>query len=713
MYEISFSFSAPSRAAGYPVCRPMNRKSRTVWYRSAISRIAPSSSSARRTCEGSSRMRSTIVPISSGNIVRRTCARYRASRSMATICVANVFVAATPISGPASVSVFRSRTGSRYRNSLAISISTGSRVQCSIAYFATSPAWYAVPHATTNTLSTDRMASSLILSSSSRWTPPRVRPRHDPSRPREERRRVGGQERLTVAEPHHHRRGHPDAHDRPGLVSRQDHERVRALEPGHGGPHGVGEIGAVADGVLDQVGHHFGVGLRPKHMPVQLEPLPELMEVLDDAVVDDGDPAVAVEVWVRVLVGRRPVGGPPRVAHADRPLRGSVVRELLLQGLELPGALHDGEVAVEHGHPGRVVATVFETMEPLEDDGERLVGTNVTDNPAHEDRNVTRTAPRSFGSGRGSLGTDGVVAEDEGALDREVRQRHDTGPPVAVPIERGDPGCGFRIETKTLQSDKLPRVRGPLRARPHRLRRNGGRHDAGSQNDARNQPDQDPYSPHGLLLPVAALHRRRGGDPEAREVPHPLVILGLLVSCARYVRWRSALSRSRSQPRTPRAASSVRSDPPQAGRIEAEMASAWDRASSSVSASTITLTTGSVPEGRTRTRPRSRSASSAPRIASATSGEDIAPAGSSTATFSSTWGNRRMAEASSATETRRRAASVRNRTAAGRLAKDTVVVTVMANLGLRQALESAGVTVLETQVGDRYVLEEMRRVRHH
>ncbi len=43
------------------------------------------------------------------------------------------------------------------------------------------------------------------------------------------------------------------------------------------------------------------------------------------------------------------------------------------------------------------------------------------------------------------------------------------------------------------------------------------------------------------------------------------------------------------------------------------------------------------------------------------------------------------------------------------LTKDTVVVTVMANLGLRRALEPAGITVLETQVGDRYVLEEMRR----
>jgi phosphoglucosamine mutase len=45
----------------------------------------------------------------------------------------------------------------------------------------------------------------------------------------------------------------------------------------------------------------------------------------------------------------------------------------------------------------------------------------------------------------------------------------------------------------------------------------------------------------------------------------------------------------------------------------------------------------------------------------------------------------------------------------GRLARDAVVVTSMSNLGLRRALEEAGITVLETQVGDRYVLEEMQR----
>jgi len=45
---------------------------------------------------------------------------------------------------------------------------------------------------------------------------------------------------------------------------------------------------------------------------------------------------------------------------------------------------------------------------------------------------------------------------------------------------------------------------------------------------------------------------------------------------------------------------------------------------------------------------------------------------------------------------------------AGRLADDTVVVTVMSNLGLRLALRDAGITVVETPVGDRYVLAAMQ-----
>jgi phosphoglucosamine mutase len=46
--------------------------------------------------------------------------------------------------------------------------------------------------------------------------------------------------------------------------------------------------------------------------------------------------------------------------------------------------------------------------------------------------------------------------------------------------------------------------------------------------------------------------------------------------------------------------------------------------------------------------------------------------------------------------------------ASGQLAHDTVVATVMSNLGFRLAMKEAGIAVVETAVGDRYVLEAMR-----
>lgn len=45
---------------------------------------------------------------------------------------------------------------------------------------------------------------------------------------------------------------------------------------------------------------------------------------------------------------------------------------------------------------------------------------------------------------------------------------------------------------------------------------------------------------------------------------------------------------------------------------------------------------------------------------------------------------------------------------AGELSRDTLVATVMSNLGLKVALAELGIEMLQTQVGDRYVLEEMR-----
>ncbi|MCT6840166.1 MAG: phosphoglucosamine mutase, partial [Apilactobacillus kunkeei] len=45
----------------------------------------------------------------------------------------------------------------------------------------------------------------------------------------------------------------------------------------------------------------------------------------------------------------------------------------------------------------------------------------------------------------------------------------------------------------------------------------------------------------------------------------------------------------------------------------------------------------------------------------------------------------------------------------GRLKQDTVVTTVMSNLGMYKAMEANGMHNVQTKVGDRYVVEEMNK----
>ncbi|MEM9517065.1 MAG: phosphoglucosamine mutase [Actinomycetota bacterium] len=58
------------------------------------------------------------------------------------------------------------------------------------------------------------------------------------------------------------------------------------------------------------------------------------------------------------------------------------------------------------------------------------------------------------------------------------------------------------------------------------------------------------------------------------------------------------------------------------------------------------------------------------------------------------------------------AVCARDLRARGRLARDSVVVTVMSNLGFRLAMDEAAIGVIETPVGDRYVLEAMSEGRY-
>lgn len=119
-----------------------------------------------------------------------------------------------------------------------------------------------------------------------------------------------------------------------------------------------------------------------------VENFAELREVLDDAVVDDGDAAVAAHVRVRVGGGGAPVGGPAGVADATG--------GALLIALEFGGEAGDLAHAADHveaglpvgasdleRHARRVVASVLHACQALDEDLLRLVLAGESDDAAH------------------------------------------------------------------------------------------------------------------------------------------------------------------------------------------------------------------------------------------------------------------------------------------------------------------------------------------
>ena len=123
---------------------------------------------------------------------------------------------------------------------------------------------------------------------------------------------------------------------------------------------------SAADGELlgEQMRDDLGVGLGVQVVPALGQLGPQRGEVLDDPVVDDGDPSGVVEVRVGVGVGRAAVRGPPRVPDARSSPAGSGRSSSAFSRLtSLPGLLGRGQPAVgEHGDTRRVVSPVLQPL---------------------------------------------------------------------------------------------------------------------------------------------------------------------------------------------------------------------------------------------------------------------------------------------------------------------------------------------------------------
>ena len=189
---------------------------------------------------------------------------------------------------------------------------------------------------------------------------------------------VGGEEAHAVENPDDERRDAPGGDDELGLRQRDHPEGERPADLAHDVADGGGQVEALGEGLLDQVGEHLGVGLGAEHVPPLHQALGQLDVVLDDPVVHERHRAGAVEVRVGVALRRLAVGRPAVVTDPGA-LAVREGRRGAAEGGHRVGAVGDAQLldrlGVDEGDPRRVVAAVLEALEAVEQDAERIIGT--------------------------------------------------------------------------------------------------------------------------------------------------------------------------------------------------------------------------------------------------------------------------------------------------------------------------------------------------
>ena len=175
----------------------------------------------------------------------------------------------------------------------------------------------------------------------------------------QDRGHVGGEEVLAVADADDERHVHARADQPLGLARVHHGQRVRALSRLQRRADRVGDVPGVR--LLDEVRERLGVGLGAERVAAPPQPVAQLLEVLDDAVVDDRDLARAVDVRVGVEVVRAGRASPSACARG-RCRRGASGPASAVGGWPAcrRASRRTGRRPVDEGDAGGVVAAVLE-----------------------------------------------------------------------------------------------------------------------------------------------------------------------------------------------------------------------------------------------------------------------------------------------------------------------------------------------------------------
>ena len=135
----------------------------------------------------------------------------------------------------------------------------------------------------------------------------------------------------------------------------------------------------------DQMRQNFGIGRGFESMALLQKSIFQPVEILDDAVVDNGNAPALVEMRMRVFVGGRTMSGPPRMPHADMAVERLSVEKTREALVDLSLFLAQMELSIaQDGQASAIIAAIFEPSQTLENNRRRLLFADVSNNATHK-----------------------------------------------------------------------------------------------------------------------------------------------------------------------------------------------------------------------------------------------------------------------------------------------------------------------------------------
>uniref|UniRef100_E6QK49 Uncharacterized protein n=1 Tax=mine drainage metagenome TaxID=410659 RepID=E6QK49_9ZZZZ len=202
---------------------------------------------------------------------------------------------------------------------------------------------------------------------------------------------VGGDEELVFAESDDDWWAEAGGDDLVGFAARKYAESEGSGKAFYGAAYGLfegdglaGFLGLVLH-LFDEMSDDLRVGFGDEDVALRGEFTLEFEVVLDDAVVNDDDAPGAVAVGMGVLFGGSSVSGPSGMSDAVGASE-RMEAEHLFDVAQFAGGASNGEfffAGAADGNASGIIAAIFETAQPLDDDGDDLTGANVTDDSAH------------------------------------------------------------------------------------------------------------------------------------------------------------------------------------------------------------------------------------------------------------------------------------------------------------------------------------------